>query len=525
MAPKSPIKSRHLRTARFRNAQQAWKGLRRKFKKYEDAGLMTYRKVLGFGGFGMVQRWTLNGLDDRNVAIKTIIRAEEKNSIESLQREIWWNKRFTGSEHLVQLVDLPPEIMAEIGDNINNEECHGVPIMVMEELGLGSLYDLVHRIERTILLNPILPEDERMMEYIPNRTLWMVRACIGMAYSSSHPTSRSGQVNRETMDNIPDSVIPSRLIHSDIDIQNVFVAEPTGLEDAEHYRNPVVKIADYGCMVQWDDSWSYAKKSNSLWGKKSYKAPEQFYPDGDMDVHTNVYQIGNVMQDLITLTHVPFDARLVLPRQLMGTDVSFMTVGCRLLEDEIYQIQKDWKNVDMALRELVAGCMGEAPRMRPSLRQLEELCIFRMEELDRQAKYDSSIAQEGLGPTSNTSVPGASPANDSYRKRYPQGQTEPDSLLERFYKEYFIEPWEQGDKYSSYWADPTRMPSSSGKGSTAVPAGIPIILPGQNLPGFESPTRLPGGAPLPQVSKDSMPSSLPSNIPLDLLVFSSGESV
>ncbi|GAW11466.1 hypothetical protein ANO14919_008120 [Xylariales sp. No.14919] len=491
----TPVQRRHLRREKFRNAQQAWKALRSKFKDYEDRGLMTYEKVLGFGGFGIVQRWSLNERDrlgrNRTVAIKTIIRPDKEHCVAALQREIWWNKRFTGSEHLVQLVDLPKEVLDEVGADINNDECQGIPIMVMEELGLGSLADLVDRIWASIDLNPELPRADRMMEYIPSRVLWVTRACIGMAYSSVHSESRKGQAIRETTLDWPDYVQQSKLIHNDIDVQNVFIAEPSGIEDKEHSLNPVVKIADYGCMVEWDSTWSYEKRSDSLWGKSAFKAPEQFDPDGNMDVHTNIYQIGNTMHDLITLGHVSYNERFAGTRRVRGIDGDFRTYGFRLVESDTYQIVFDWGNVDIGLRELVAACMAEDHRWRPALVDLELMCRRRIRELDMGVKYAETIIEEGLRPISEDFVAGGPLDDISYRKRVPGGAIEPNRIVEKFYKDYFINAWDESDKYSSYWSADVPEDSPPPPGPPPRPAGrVRFVTP---VPEARSSTAVPGG--------------------------------
>ncbi|TGJ84515.1 hypothetical protein E0Z10_g4223 [Xylaria hypoxylon] len=308
------------------------------------------------------------------------------------------------------------------------------------------------------------------------------------------------------MQDIPYDMPGSKIIHSDIDVQNVFIAEPEATDDGEHSRNPVVKIADYGCMVEWDETWSYKKRRESLWGKHSYKAPltkEQFNADGDMDVHTNVYQIGNVMHDLITLGYVGFNERIALPRRMQGSNYDFRTYGCRLMEAQDYQIRADWRNVDGGLRELAAGCMAEEPRLRPTLHQLEEVIAFRIDELDKEVKDAKAVAEEEL---KLLSLDDDAPPDLTYQVRVPSGQVEHDSIVDRFFREYFVEPWDEGDKYSSYWADGTVMPSSSGAGSTAAPQNLSVILPGA------------GGAPLggspfgaPPSSQQPPPSLIPDS--------------
>lgn len=86
-------------------------------------------------------------------------------------------KQFTGCEHLVQLVDLPGYTEFE---NVNNEDCWGLPVIAMEEFGSGSLELLMSRLRQVKRLNSQVPEEckeIRAMEYIPNRALWSIFLC------------------------------------------------------------------------------------------------------------------------------------------------------------------------------------------------------------------------------------------------------------------------------------------------------------------------------------------------------------
>ncbi|KAI1422605.1 kinase-like protein [Xylaria sp. FL1777] len=460
-----------LRTRKFRNSQAAWKRLRAKLKPFEDQGKMQYNTVLGAGGFGLVQKWTTNQpkVQGRKptVAIKTLVKPNHPNSVRSLMREIYWMKRFQGCEHLIQLTDLPEMLVPFPSSDINNENCsQGIPIIVMEELGCGSLYKIMCRIGDIKALNSTLTDehiDDRVMEYIPNRILWgiflcLVRGLIGIAYPPDDglPETRKGQINRETMRGIPEDQEPARIVHSDIDVYNTFVAyapDEETREDREHRWHPVVKIADYGCMLRWDNDWHYEVRKKSLWGKSRYKAPEQFDPDGNLGAHTNIYQIGNIMHDLITLQLIPNEFRSYAKRKISagGSSESFMTFGWRLLESSSYKILTDWKNVDISLRVIIAGCMAQEPMWRPKLQHLENICTHRIQHLD-EALRD---LERGRPPRAPVFVPGDPKVDKLYEKRVPQGKVEPRELLEKFYNEYFVEEWEDVDKYANYWAKKT----------------------------------------------------------------------
>ncbi|KAI1119126.1 kinase-like protein [Nemania sp. NC0429] len=480
------VDTKRLRRRRFQGPQKTWKRLRQIFKPLEDMGYMRYRKVLGFGGFGIVQLWDLYNPDGtyyRSVAIKSIVKPDSASCTAALRREIWWAKQFTGSEHLVQLVHLDPTMTHML--DINDEDGDGPqPIMVMEHIGKGSLTELLQRLEVMRVTNEGLPEDQRGMEYIPNRTLWriflcLIRACIGMAYPRPFAEFTSGLLVRETLQGQPREVGPARIIHSDIDPQNIFVQAPNNwAQDPEHYETPIVKIGDYGCMTHWDDNWPDEVKYHSIWGKPAYQAPEQLHPNyyipGVMGSQTNVYQIGAVMHDLITLQYIPFTERSVRNRRIADGLLEFNTYGWRLLNGQVYVVEPDWRKTDLELRELVAGCMAFDVEWRPQLDQLEDLVMRRLQRIEMQ----SAEAKRGLNPLSAGFVPGQPPRAPvpavPYRERVEMGHVEPDALIQKFYAEYFVDAWNERDKYAGYWSKRTLTPEPS---RTPTPPPPPASLP------------------------------------------------
>ncbi|KAI0856986.1 kinase-like protein [Xylaria cubensis] len=457
-------KTRELRKRKFQRPQKGWKALRAILKAFEDEKYMKYKAVLGFGGFGIVTDWDIlkpDGSPGFSIAMKSAVDKESQSTIDALKREVWWHKRFTGSEHLMQLVDLDERVMKAA--NINDENTGGLPNMSMEKMGRGSLFLLMRRLGYSSGFNHEIPEDVRLMEYIPNRTLWSIFLCltrsvIGMAYPSHDPLSRKNYRIRETTQGIPPGYPASRLVHSDIDVGNIFIADPKDSPpDDEHRWAPIIKIADYGCMVEWNDAWDERQKSRSLWGKPQYKAPEQFAPRCNnayaMGVATNIYQIGQ------------------MNRRANGLE--FRTYGWRVLPDENYHIDADWVNVDHGLRELIAGCMADSHLDRPGPEMLELIIRTRIAFLDQQAAAEA--ARPVLNPTANVFVPGQGfgpgpggvtgfppppPARprDAYRKRVPHGQAEPDWLLQKFFNDYFVEDWAEPDVYEGYWSKKTLTP-------------------------------------------------------------------
>ncbi|TRX94962.1 hypothetical protein FHL15_004047 [Xylaria flabelliformis] len=442
--------TKELRKRRFQRPQKGWKGLRAVLKAFEDEKYMKYNAVLGFGGFGIVTDWDIlkpDGSPGLSIAMKSAVDKEKQSTIDALKREIWWHKRFTGSEHLMQLVDLDERVMKAA--NINDENTDGLPNLSMEKMGRGSLYLLLRRLGYSSGFNHELPEDIRLMEYIPNRTLWSIflcltRAVIGMAYPSHDPLSRRNYRIRETTQGIPPGYPTSELNNL-----LVFVADPKDSPpDDEHRWAPIVKIADYGCMVEWNDAWDENQCNNPY----------------AMGPATNIYQIGQ------------------MHRRANGLD--FRTYGWRVLPDANYQIDEDWVNVDLGLRELIAGCMADSHLDRPGPELLELIIRNRIAWLDQQAAAEA--AKPVLNPAANVFVPGQGfvpgpggvtgfpppgpggvtgfppppppRPRDSYRKRVPHGQVEPDWLLQKFFNDYFIEDWAEPDVYADYWDKKTLTP-------------------------------------------------------------------
>jgi len=84
-----------LRTPRFLDAQAAWKRIKGNFFWFERSGGMQYVRVLGHGGFGLVQLWELYNSDGsfrRSVAVKGLIRPTGENNVRAQRNEIFWSK-------------------------------------------------------------------------------------------------------------------------------------------------------------------------------------------------------------------------------------------------------------------------------------------------------------------------------------------------------------------------------------------------------------------------------------------------
>ncbi|KAI1436858.1 kinase-like protein [Xylaria sp. CBS 124048] len=449
----------------FQNAQRTWKSMHEKFAPYKHRYL-TYVQVLGYGGNGIVQLWKVKnlgreGLRQRSVAIKTIIKRDDEAAKRRLRTEIAWHKRFKGLSHLVQLADLP-EAVTKNGD-INNEKCEGVPMLAMEVMTGGPGNALLENMVSVEDSNSEMPENARGITYIPTRCLWsiflcLIRSCIGINLTSDTTTpDYNGEPIMETTKGYK-VFIPNSNVHNDIDVFNIFMGEPTG--DFEHSWGPVAKIADYGSMVAWNNNWSDQRKMDLVQGKPMFMAPEQ--SEGSMIVeynslgsHTNIYQIGRAMHDLITLGMIDEEESYPEKRQInklyVTTTGLVSTYGWRLLKSENYKIEEPWEAVDIELREIVAACMAESPKHRPRLRVLEKAAERNMESLLKQAKAE---ARRDVPPVF---------VEDLYTKRVPHGQPEPNHLIEKFVEDYFYTPWNVVDHHKQFWAGRTLTPVPEGR--------------------------------------------------------------
>lgn len=90
--PISPIATSDLRTPKFDQAKKAWKETKEKFSTHP---YMKYKKVLGFGGFGIVQQWSTcnpDGSMGEDIAIKATLASGRDIHVEGLKNEIRWCK-------------------------------------------------------------------------------------------------------------------------------------------------------------------------------------------------------------------------------------------------------------------------------------------------------------------------------------------------------------------------------------------------------------------------------------------------
>ncbi|KAI1328703.1 kinase-like domain-containing protein [Xylariaceae sp. FL0255] len=468
-SPPPKLRASALQEPSFKRAQQIWKELNDRFGVHS---YVKYQKVLGFGGFGMVQQWStfnLDGTKGEDIAVKGT--TDDAALISGLQDEIYWTKIFKNSEHLMQLRDIPlhpstidlyEKLLTRDISVWQNNENHPQPVMVMEVMRHGALAQLIHRVStaRTYYNPRTSRNEDKLVEFIPNRILWrlllcMVRSCLGMAFPE--PTNVPQQPSGSAMGIIPKpplyreefrSDIPPRpIVHFDLDVQNVFLGEIdiSGV-DQEHNVFPISKIADYGLMVYWQDSWTLVQKDMySSGGKAPYKAPEhlsrgRLNEAGIYGPQTNVWGVGLTLFSCITLTfdfdNAPGASK---GRTLSGSGRYITTYGHALLGSPASgPLPASYADVDLELRETVARCLHSNHLERPKLDELLKICLRNIASDDRYAPASAP-------------APAAGQPNREYELRPRLGQVESNALLWRFTNDYFLNAAPPQDAYEPHW--------------------------------------------------------------------------
>ncbi|OTB04398.1 hypothetical protein M426DRAFT_11545 [Hypoxylon sp. CI-4A] len=476
---------------KFRLARDAWRYAKNHFELF-SGGTLQYVRVVGFGGFGIAQKWQQfdeSGKYIRDVVIKIPIETGNKKILDEFKNEMYYmGERFKNAQHIVQLVDLNSETLLHQTRNYNNPDSAAVPMMVMENMANGNLRNLLDKLYDSQKYNALHQDAPIKIPYVPARVLWrfflcLVRGCIAMAYSEQLSKENPDGPWKESVPDPqnPEPVFPdSKFIHFDLDPQNVLVG--IALEDDEHSFNPILKINDFGLSEIWDDKRSLARKlRHILRGKWAYYTPEQrdtsmiWNTDknvNDPGYRMNIWAIGAIMSDLVWVRH-PQEGTWepqehVIPK--LDDDgnykqVRMMTYGSHLLPpptnkawSEMYFDEGLVRSYPRNLRALIARCLAVNPGDRPSLVELENIVVGCITAIEEEAER---LTEEGhVTPDRGAEMVWEDKTFYSLDFLIPP-PFEYNALIEKFYVDHFLDAPEKGDPYESDWSKETPPPGGA----------------------------------------------------------------
>ncbi|KAI1448573.1 kinase-like domain-containing protein [Annulohypoxylon stygium] len=459
--------------SRFKYAKAQGEKWRREFRV--KLPKLKYEKVLGHGGFGMVQLWSIRDEKghptSQQVALKFPIRELTPNRIIEAQNETRYiGSIFHGLEHTIQLVEVEQKTVKSHKDKLTNNPNVDSPILVMEALGV-NLFQLITWVnesrlwyEQNVNKKKSVTEEvynRHKLGYIPNRVLWLMFSCllkgvVGMAYPP-HDSNFYAPMNNNHLKNPTKEVIPPRgadnkipepstLIHFDLDPQNVLVGD---LDGDEHSKIPKLKIGDFGLMLRWGEGWSNRAKLQRIGrGKRYWLAPEQIDtnmvtdPKYHIGWELNVWAIGVIMFNLMTLQHPESRRGWETQRRfvrLPGRELIINTYGWWLLPPATNHALAGY---DVRLRQLICRCMAHETYDRPSLSEI-------WEAIDAGLAYSSEREMENPQWVSDHTVGG--PSYDPMK----QPPLDTHELTAKFFQDYFADPPPKPDPYEGKWSDNT----------------------------------------------------------------------
>ncbi|KAI1868907.1 hypothetical protein JX265_006886 [Neoarthrinium moseri] len=271
----------------------------------------------------------------------------------------------------------------------NEDDTQPWNYLLLEYMGNGDLGQMIQRCL-----------DMRLE--VPNYVLWsfwlcLIRSCIALAYPvhKFHPDRKNSAIKGDLTEVIPAGHRQRwirRLVHFDIDPQNILIADPD--PDNEHIICPTLKLADFGVAEKIKPqkcNWYYERRRVS--GKNGNWAPEQFdstwdawAPNmwgadicddpicGNYGVATNIWGVALTMWSLMTRckpinppwgadTHLRYDRAFGEDRSKNWNHFSYGTV---LRNDG----RSPWQYVDRRLRYTIVKCLARRPQDRPSLQEL-----------------------------------------------------------------------------------------------------------------------------------------------------------
>ncbi|KAI2623136.1 kinase-like domain-containing protein [Hypoxylon sp. NC1633] len=420
----------------------------------DNARYIQFRRVLGFGSSGIVTLWTETmqpGHHGRDIAVK--VPVDEDDPYFRMEMN-WMSETFATSEHFVQLHDLPDQALD--ASLYNDPDPEAPAIMIMEYFERCELQELLVRLNEAVSNNAYLPDNQKRLEFIPARILWrlflcLTRMCIGMAYPPQFDYDYP-PIQRE---NIRPGEAPRLIVHFDLHPLNIFIdnTHDTFNDFPEHGWAPRFKLGDFGLTTEWDEEWTDEEKWAVVSaGKPGYQAPEQRdrqrpLQPGAIGPHTNIWGIGFLMFNALTFYFTDDDEwqpRRCNIRMPDGTAKNLNTWAPFLVGSQVYD---EFKIHSIELRTLIARCMADNHRDRPSLDELLAIIQQNIANVDAAGWNAQQRWQQekAVDPTKQK------PPIDV--KRPPAA--EDDDLLRRFFREYLRDPPVRDDPYRDYWNEQT----------------------------------------------------------------------
>ncbi|KAI1091523.1 kinase-like protein [Rostrohypoxylon terebratum] len=432
----------HFETRGFREAKIAAAKFRREFRV--KLPRLRYEKVLGRGGFGMVQLWRILGdPNGRKVAIKFPLKERLRfEDLEGVQKEVRFMCRlFHGLEHFIQPVEV--ERVKNPKDKLTNNPDVDRPIIVMEALGV-NLHQLIswvnesrlwwrrHARGRRYTNIPIEVWDQHKLGYIPNRVLWiwfscLLKAVVGMAYpprgfetyANFTPPMNNDHLERPTKEAIPAPnehgrvPVESTFIHFDLDPRNVLIGDR---DYTEHSDIPKLKISDFGISIMFN-----------LITLRHPNRVDKWYPQS-------------------RFVRIPG-----------GRNTNVASYGWALLGSGVSGFLKGY---DLELRELICRCMARNTNDRPSLGELwEAISTGLSNSYENERRFTQKAEDHML-------------SGKDYDPMMPH-LIESELTIAQFYEDYFTKPPQKPDPSEGKWGESDQGPTPVFSSSHGSDSGDP----------------------------------------------------
>ncbi|TRX93287.1 hypothetical protein FHL15_005866 [Xylaria flabelliformis] len=224
-------------------------------------------------------------------------------------------------------------------------------------------------------LASILKKVRQHKDRIPNPVLWrfllcFTRMCIGLAYPPADIEEFNGQPGpiKETVPTrLQDN--PRRIVHFDMDPKNVFVGDVLR-ENEEHSISPVLK-------EQFCQDWDYIERDQDQIQHQTLA--------GNFGPHTNVWAVGYLMENLITLCYpagppIPTVSTIRPPHG----KTEYLTYAAHLQ-------QPFYDHVDRDIIALILRLQAHLPEDRPPLHEIETYVSFHVQTKGNDGMTDQEL--------------------------------------------------------------------------------------------------------------------------------------